>query len=105
MMVMVVRVCRETVVIVMMVVQEVLSLMVDHPSLVSQMRRLPVVTMSGVLHDSETSEYWGHCSLSIQSMYGAEPSILHRERGPFSGISLHIYSTHFYAFMAKTLFV
>ena len=51
MMVMVVRVCRETVVIVVMVLQEVLSLMVDHPSLVSQMRRLPVVTMSGLLHD------------------------------------------------------
>ena len=102
MMVMVVRVCRETMVIVVMVVQEVLSLVVDHPRLVSQMRRLPV---SGLLHDSETSEYWGHCSLSIQSMYGAEPSILHRERGPFSGISMHIYSTHFYAFMAKTLFV
>ena len=63
--VVVVGVCGETVVIVVMVVEEVFSLVVDHASLVSQVRGLSIVSMSCFLHKESTH---GHFSMPVSKM-------------------------------------
>ena len=55
--VMVVRLCAEPVVIVVMVVQEVLSLVVHHPRLVSQVRGGSMVAMLRLLLKNNSHSY------------------------------------------------